>query len=66
MQGFKGFRPAAPVQPQAPGRNRSIGGRVFEQLQAQLRQTHQAQQTQNKSKVDMLWPLGTIMKGKHQ
>jgi hypothetical protein len=40
------------------------GTRVFDQILQQMKTAQQGRATAEKSKVDMLWPMGTAVKGK--
>jgi hypothetical protein len=68
FNGFSGFAPMnqiggssqePPTQPDT-----SSGGKVFDQILQQMQAAKEGQKTAMKSKVDMLWPMGTAMKGK--
>jgi hypothetical protein len=68
LSGFTGFTGVGSYTPLAQEQpdQASVGKRVFEQMIEHLQKAKEAQQTQRKSDVDMLWPMGTIMKGKRQ
>lgn len=65
FSGFSGFKgvagvQAAPVQETEPERSTQVFAQILQQLQG----TKQAQAIADKSKVDMLWPMGPAVKGK--
>lgn len=67
FQGFGGFTSTnafmqADTAPEEapPGQ----GSQVFDQILQQMKAAQQGRATAEKSKVDMLWPMGTAMKGK--
>lgn len=67
FQGFGGFAPTnafmqADTAPEEPAQGQ--GTKVFDQILQQMKAAQQGKATAEKSKVDMLWPMGTAVKGK--
>jgi hypothetical protein len=68
LKGFSGFAPMNQIggayEEPAAEQKPATGGKVFDQILQQMKAAQQGQKTAMKSKVDMLWPMGTAMKGK--
>jgi hypothetical protein len=67
FQGFGGFAPSnAFMQGEATAEEpaQGQGTKVFDQILQQMKAAQQGRANAEKSKVDMLWPMGTAMKGK--
>jgi hypothetical protein len=67
FQGFAGFTGMSQFSqgntaPEEPAQEQ--GTKVFDQILQQMKATQQGKQAAEKSKVDMLWPMGTAIKGK--
>ena len=68
FNGFSGFAPMNQIggsyEEPAAEQKPTTGGKVFDQILQQMKAAQQGQKTAMKSKVDMLWPMGTAVKGK--
>ena len=68
FNGFSGFTPMNHIggtyEEPATEQKPATGGKVFDQILQQMKAAQQGQKTAMKSKVDMLWPMGTAVKGK--
>lgn len=67
FQGFTGFTGMSQFsQDETPAEEpvQGQGAKTFEKMMQQMQSAQQAKTTAAKSKVDMLWPMGTAMKGK--
>ena len=67
LKGFSGFAPMNQIggtyEESAAEQKPATGGKVFDQILQQMKTAQQGQKTAMKSKVDMLWPMGTVRTG---
>lgn len=63
MQGFQGF-PSYTNDAKMEADPAPSGPKVFDQLMQQLQSLQDNKKAATSNQADMLWPMGTIMKGK--